>query len=137
MVEHVRRIGMVSLARAILELVLGAYLLLVATRWGGEGWPVWWPTYHHGAKPLSGDRAAFYAGGALLVVFALLRSIQAVLSLRVRDWGRRVGLWLAIFDFATPVTLPLAFWSLVVYRHPDTRDYFRRRREERARKGRA
>ena len=33
------------------------------------------------------------------------------------------------FDFATPITLPMAFWSLVVYAHQDTRDHFRRYRD--------
>jgi hypothetical protein len=129
MLEHVRAIGIVALVRSLcLELPLGIYILLVAARWGESGFPAWWPSFSQGAKPLPGDRLAFLLFGAALLALALVRLAHAVSSLQVREIGRRLGLLLAGVDFLTPITLPLAFWSLVAYRHPETREFFRERR---------
>jgi hypothetical protein len=59
----------------------------------------------------------------------VIRCAQALFSLRAVEWGRRLGLILACVDFVTPVTLPIALWGLIIYRHPDTRDYFQRKGE--------
>lgn len=142
MSDHVRAIGIVSLLRAIAELLFGGYLLAVVARWsvpaltlgeGGEGRDLlWWfrerfATLHPSSTPESGDQTAFLVLGAVLLTFGLVRVAQSLSTLLAHSWARRAGLVLAAFDFVLPVTLPLAFWGLVVYRHPDTRDYFRGR----------
>ncbi|MBN1441270.1 MAG: hypothetical protein JXA90_01110 [Planctomycetes bacterium] len=96
----------------------------------GPAW-IWVETrfarLHPTGEPEPGDRLAFGILGGALLLFGGLRIAQSFGALLVRERARKLGLFLAIFDFLTPVTLPLAFWSLVVYRHPDTRDHFTRR----------
>ena len=62
-----------------------------------------------------------------MALLAVIRGIQAISTLAAANWARRVGMLLAIIDFATPITLPFGFWTLVVYRKPETREYFKRR----------
>jgi hypothetical protein len=153
MAEHVRALGTVSLMRAALELLLGAYLIIVVNRWrypeeigsvlarkASAGATVQWvdraeawlearfATLSRGSKPEPTDRLTFGLLGGLMVTFGVARLIQSTFSLLGREWSRSAGLFLALFDFLTPITLPLAFWSFVVYRHPETRDHFSRRR---------
>lgn len=126
--RQVSALGAVALVRAVLEILLGGYLIAVAVHWSGASWP----SIHLDAKPVVGDREAFFAFGGVLIVLSLLRTAQALASLRAAEWGRRAGIVLAVFDLATwwvgfPFTLVIvlfAFWSLYVYRHPDTRGYF-------------
>ena len=152
MMEHVRALGIVSLVRSVLELLAGLYLLLVVSIWSGPVYPDailspgasrqeepvfveaitnWFGNrfarLHPSGEPEPGDQMALGIIGGLLVLFGGLRSVQSFCTLLVKDWARKIGLFLAVFDFVTPVTLPLAFWSIVVYRHPETRDYFTRR----------
>jgi hypothetical protein len=123
MVHHLVPFGVASLGRVVAEVLLGGLLLLVARNWDSGGWF----SIHPGAKPVPGDREAFYALGALLVAVAVIRCVQAICSLKTMEWGRRLGMILACVDFVTPVTMPFAIWGLIIYRHPDTRDYFQRK----------
>jgi hypothetical protein len=134
MIEHLRALGFVSLLRALVELGLGAYLILVVVNWEvtAPNWPTWPPARHADAEPLGGDRTAFLAFGAVLPFFCAVRSAQALCALTGRRWARRAGIVLAVLDLATPITLPFALWGLVVYRHPETRDYFARRAQQRS-----
>ncbi|MEM7234120.1 MAG: hypothetical protein AAF517_18225 [Planctomycetota bacterium] len=121
MAEHVRAIGIVSILRSLVEQGLGGYLLATAYLWkAGSGF------FELRGVPDSADRTTFFAVGLFLCLLSMVRFVQAVQSLRVRDWARRLGLWLGSIDFILPITLPFALWSFVVYRHNDTRDYFRR-----------
>ena len=131
--EHVRAIFAVSMLRSALEAFGGIWVLLVAWRWGadlGDGLGRLVPTFHTGARPLPGDRAGFVILGALLVVIGVARFCQSLGSHQCKEWARRLGQGLAILDFATPITLPLGLWHLLVYRHPETRERFRERFRE-------
>ncbi len=145
--EHIKALGVVSLLRSIVEILLGSYLIAVINRWSHpasnhnssfheeESWLVglerWWAnhfaTLHPNATPEPGDWWFLLVLGLLFVLFGLFRLVQSSGSLLAFGWARKLGLVLAAFDFVTPITLPLAFWSFVVYRHHDTRDYFSRR----------
>lgn len=128
MIEHVRVLGAVLFVRALAEIGLGLYLVLVS-RMGSAASR--WLRLH--AVPEPGDLEVFLALGAFLLLLASARLVQATCSLLTLEWGRRAGIFLALFDFVTPVTLVLAFWALVVYRHPETRDCFQRHRLRRGR----
>ncbi|MCZ6793659.1 MAG: hypothetical protein O7J95_08615 [Planctomycetota bacterium] len=121
MVEHIRALGVVSVVRSILELLLGVYLLVLWQRWA-PGYDL----FYLKGTPEAGDREVVLVIGVALVGFAMVRAVQSLFSLYAFNWARRLGLVLAVFDFATPITLPLAFWSLVVYLHPETRDHFQK-----------
>ncbi|HLU47858.1 MAG TPA: hypothetical protein VK116_07230 [Planctomycetota bacterium] len=121
MIEHVRALGVVSLVRALLEAAFGIYVLKLASVWSrGEGFFLL-----HGA-PEDGDRGFFLGLAIVLLVAATVRAAQAIASFLLREWSRRVGIALGILDVVLPITLPVALWSFVVYRHPETRDRFRR-----------
>lgn len=115
-------ICVVSLIRVLVEFALGIWISLVALGWDGEGFLA----YHHTARPEAGDREAFYILGGALLLLGLLRLVQVAGAFGVRSWARVLGQWLGWLDFLTPVTLPLGLWALQVYRHPDTRQAFRR-----------
>lgn len=136
MVEHIRALGIVSLLRSFVELCLGVYLIAVAIVWrtmlfsfeepaGGLQGFLDRLVFLKG-EPQPGDREIFLIAGIVLVVLFLVRLLQSICSLLTKEWARKAGLCLAVIDFATPITLPMAFWSLVVYGHPESRDYFRR-----------
>ena len=132
MIDHIRVLSVVLLVRAFIEGLAGTYLVLMAAEWSAaSGW------LRLRGKPEPGDQEVFRAIGIALIVIGCLRLVQAIGSLRVREWARKAGLVLAALDFLTPVTLPFAFWALVVYRNQETRDYFRthgRRRDDRRRR---
>ena len=121
--RHLSIICVVSLIRVLAELALGVWISLVALGWDGEGFL----SYHHTARPEAGDRVAFYILGGALLLLGLIRLVQVAGAFGVRSWARVLGQWLGWLDFLTPVTLPLGLWALQVYRHPDTRQAFRRR----------
>ena len=129
MIEHLRAIFVVSVVRSVIEGLGGIYVLLVAWRWGEAfddgSWARFIPTYHSEAKALPGDRTGFVVLGLLLLIFGVLRFSQSLSAFVYKEWARRSGQILAIFDFLTPFTLPLGLWALIVYRHPDTFDHFR------------
>jgi hypothetical protein len=130
MIEHLSAIFVVSVLRAVVEAALGAYILLVSWRWEAtwaEGWLQYVPGVRPGAQPLPGDRGAFVAIACVLLVLGAVRFVQALHAFLRREFARRFGQALAIVDFLTPLTLPLGLWCLIVYRHPDTRDFFRNR----------
>lgn len=109
-----------------MELALGAWITLVALGWDGEGGGGFL-NYHPTARPESGDREAFYILGCGFLLLGLVRLLQVVGSFVLRPWARVLGQWLGWIDLITPVTLPLGLWALQVYRHPDTREVFKRR----------
>lgn len=134
MVAQLLVLGWVSACRALIELLVGAYVLAVASVWtsglaesasGGNGTTFTFLSVKTDDRPAPFDRTGIAILGAILVVLAILRFAQSISSLRVKEWARRLGLFLAIVDFVTPLTLLFALWSLVVYRHPDVREHFR------------
>ena len=133
MSEHVRAIFVVSIVRSVLESVGGVWVLLVAWRWSepaGSGLSAFVPGHHPDARPEVGDREAFVILGCILILLGVARFVQSLNSLLVREWARKFGQVLAIADLFTPLTLPLGLWAFLVYRHPDTRDHFRKRESE-------
>ena len=60
------------------------------------------------------------------MLLGLLRAVQLLAAARPFPWSRRLGQYLGMLDFLTPLTLPLGLWALLVYRHPDTRQIFSR-----------
>ena len=124
MQRHLRAIFCLSVFRILVELVLGAWITLVALVWDGENGPSFL-SYHSTARPESGDREAFFILGGGLVLLGLIRLAQALGAVRLYSWARGLGLGLGGLDFLTPLTLPLGLWALLVYRHPDTRRIFR------------
>ena len=123
MQRHLRAIFYISLLRVLAELALGTWITLVALVWDSENGPRFL-TYHYTARPESGDREAFFILGGGLILLGAIRLAQALGSARLLDWARRLGLCLGWLDFLTPLTLPLGLWALLVYRHPDTRQFF-------------
>ena len=123
--RHLRAIFYVSLLRVLAELALGTWITLVALVWDSENGPRFL-TYHYTARPESGDREAFFILGVGLMLLGMIRLAQVLGSARRLCWARSLGLGLGWLDFLTPLTLPLGLWALLVYRHPDTRQLFRR-----------
>lgn len=127
MQRHLSTIRVISLLRILVELALGAWITLVALGWNGESGEGFL-NYHPTARPETGDREAFYILGAGFILLGLIRLLQVVGAFAVHPWARVLGQWLGWIDLLTPVTLPLGLWALQVYRHPDTRQVFKRPR---------
>ena len=127
--RHLRAIFYISLLRVHAEVALGTWITLVAQVWDSENGPSFL-AYHYTARPESGDREAFFILGGGLMLLGAIRLAQVLGSARRLCWARRLGLGLGWLDFLTPLTLPLGLWALLVYRHPDTRQLFRRGRSE-------
>jgi hypothetical protein len=125
MLEHLRVFIIVSLARSVLETVSGIYLARLVDLWQpGRGA---FGLFLLRGEPEAGDREILRLFSVLLLALAALRFVQALGALFAAAWSRRAGILLAAVDFVLPLTLPFALWGLVVYRHPDTKDRFRRR----------
>ena len=130
MADYVRVTFVVSVVRSFLEIIAGIWVLLVVAQWQPwtDGFGGFRIGFHPEARPDGGDKTAFTVLGAALLAFGVVRFVQALNVFRAREWSRRATIVLAAFDFLTPVTLPLGLWYLKVYRHPDTKDHFRKGR---------
>jgi hypothetical protein len=128
MVEHVRVLGWIGIARALVGAVLGAWLIWKGSTLGEMA---------YGKLPvtreiLSFDRGTFTVLGWAFVCLAPVRALQGILALRTRPSARRFGLALAVFDAVNlilfPVSTGFGLYGIVVYRHPDTVGYLEARR---------
>jgi hypothetical protein len=132
-VSHIFVLGLIQALRALLGGAAGAFLIyrsfVIPAEWQVQLEP--------------GDRGAFLAVGIVFLALAALRGMQGwlVLSMvaasRRRDGDpnrlsgrrtRRMGLALAILDLIDitlfPVTTACGTYGLLVYRHPDSLDFF-------------
>ena len=133
MVSHIFVLGVIQALRALLGGAAGGFLIyrsfVIPLDWQSRLEP--------------GDRGAFLAAGIVFLVLAVLRGFQGLLVLLevaasrrrentpFRSRGRltrRMGLALAIFDLVDltffPVTTACGTYGLLVYRHPDSLDFF-------------
>ncbi len=125
MTAQIAALSIVLLVRCLIEFLLGLFIVLVTIFWTNGGPALF--SVKDGAEPQSYDRLGLAILGGVLLAVACVRFAQALSSLRAREWARKVGLWLAVLDLATPLTLVLGIWTFVVYRHPDTREHFKHR----------
>jgi len=76
------------------------------------------------------DSWAFRICGCALLVLSAAFLIQGAGTLLLRPWARRLGIALAAIDLVNlllfPLSTTLGLYALVVYRHPDVRDWFER-----------
>lgn len=128
MAEHVVVLGILGIARSVLGLVLGVWLILVARDLGPESYE----TVRPSAETVEFDRAAFRTIAVASLVLAPLRAIQGALALKRKRFARASGLALAAVDLLNlaifPVSTALGLYGLVVYRHPTTAEYLGCRR---------
>jgi len=126
MVEHIRLLAAIALVRGCLGIAAGALLLVKAFRLE--------PRLYYPAMVSNDvivfDSWAFRIGGCALLVLSAAFLIQGVGALLSRPWARRLGLALAAIDLVNlllfPLSTALGLYGLVVYRHPDVRDWFER-----------
>jgi hypothetical protein len=129
MVEHIPLLAAIALVRGALGIAAGVLLLVKA--FGLD------PRLYHPARVaeelIAFDSWAFCIGGGILLLTSAAFVIQGVGALMSCGWSRRLGLALAVIDLANLVLFPLStalgLYGLVVYRHPDVRDWFERRSE--------
>jgi len=126
MVEHIRLLAAIALVRGVLGIAAGALLLV-------KGFRLEPRLYYPAMIPddlIAFDSWAFRIGGCTLLVLSAGFLIQGVGALRSRPWARRLGFALAAIDLVNLILFPLStalgLYGLVVYRHPDVRDWFER-----------
>ena len=125
MAAHVLAITIASLVRALLEFGVGLYTLSVCAGWdGADASAQGWFQYHSGAEPIPGDRLALTILGCCLVAIGAVRLFHALGAFSKREWARKIGVFLAVLDIITPITIFFALWGWIVWRHPETRDLF-------------
>ena len=137
MAEHIRRLAWIGVARSILAILIGSLLVVKAEKLGQSSYGYTRVT----VETVAFDQLAFRWLGGLCFFFACLRMAQAGLALVRNSWARPLGLSLALFDIVNlclfPVSTALGLYALVVYRHPDTLDYFDSRQKARVPAGRS
>jgi len=137
MVEHIKVLGFLGVARALIALALGVVLLVKAERLDLRDYETTrfaldapHTEARHG-EHLKFDRVAFRVVGAACLLLAALRLAQGVASLRTCRWARFAGVCLAGFDIANlalfPLSTTLGLYGLVVWRHPECEQRFKSR----------
>jgi len=128
MLEHVKILGRIGIARALLGVALGSYLI-----WSAQALDI----VAYGLTQVTPDtvqfdRTAFMVIGGLCLAMAPVRCVQAILALKGRPSARLFGMGLAIWDAVNlslfPVSTALGLYGIVVYHNPETVGYFESRR---------
>ncbi len=139
MASHILALGIIQAVRGILGLAAGAFFIFRSFK----------IPFDRVARVEDGDRAAFLAIGILLVIFALVRAGQGVFTVflmpRLGRGGadghvgegvgpgagraaRKLGIVMGIVDLvdltAFPFTTACGTYAILVYRHPESRDFF-------------
>ena len=123
MAEHVRVLGFVGIARGVLSMGLGAWLV--------------WASFHihiqdYQMTPATEetvrlDRLAFLLAGGVCLVFGPAAVLQGALALARKPVARRFGLGIALLDMVNLILFPLStalgLYGFVVYCHPSTAEY--------------
>jgi hypothetical protein len=126
MVEHIRFLAAIALVRGGLGIAAGVLLLVKAFRLEPR---FYYPTMVSN-DVIAFDAAAFRIGGCVLLVLSAAFLVQGAGALLTRPWARRLGFALAAIDLVNLILFPLStalgLYGLVVYRHPDVRDWFER-----------
>lgn len=137
MLDHIRNLGWLGILRAALAAAFGVVLLVKAMRLELRDYES--SRFHldagaglaRHAGDLAFDRVAFSAVGLASLLLAVLRSAQGVGALKGRAWARPFGVGLAGFDIVNlalfPLSTTLGLYGLVVWRHPESRERFKRR----------
>jgi len=132
MLEHVKVISAIGIFRGVVGALLGGALLfqaygLTSTDYS-DGYEM---TPEVAEALLSFDKSAFVLMGWLCLFFAFLRTVQAIAALLTARWARPLGLGLARFDILNlvlfPVSTALGLYAFIVYRSPETAEYFKGR----------
>ncbi len=139
MASHILALGVIQVVRGLLGLAVGVFFI-----YRSFSIPFEWL-----ARIEKGDQAAFLAIGILLVLFALVRAGQGLftvflmprLSRGGADGGvgggggagvgrtvRKLGIIMGVVDLIDltlfPITTACGTYALLIYRHPESRDYF-------------
>jgi hypothetical protein len=135
MLEHVKILSAIGVVRALLGAALGVVLLVKA---GNLRTPDYLPRRELSRAPTAEetetmrfDEVVFRVGGAACLLIAIARLTQGIGAFCAAAWARRGGLALAAFDIANltlfPLSTALGLYGLVVFRHPEAVEWFRRR----------
>jgi hypothetical protein len=121
MIEHLKVLAWLGMARALLGVLFGVFLiwrslaLNMPSLQGAEPWDI----------PL------FQALGCLSILLGDLWLVQGIGVLCRKGWSRRFGLVLGFIDLVSlpffPVSTAMGLYAVVVYRHGETVEYFRLR----------
>lgn len=135
MASHILALGVIQIVRGLLGVAVGVFFI-----YRSFSIPFDWL-----ARLEKGDQAAFLAVGILLVLFALVRAGQGLftvilmprLSRGDSDGGvggnvgravRRLGIIMGVVDLIDltlfPITTACGTYALLIYRHPESKDYF-------------
>jgi hypothetical protein len=116
MLEHIKALGWIGIARASVTASAGGLLLY------------YWPEFAGKLAAEPWDALAFQIVGWVLVASAPLRLLQAIGALRGYPWALPFGLFLSGVDLINllgfPVLTALGLYGLVVYRNAETREHF-------------
>ena len=116
MLEHVKALGWIGVARAAVAAFAGGFLLEYGPEFAAKS----------AAEPW--DALAFESVGWVLVAFAPLHLLQGIGALCGYAWALRFGLFLSGVDLINllgfPVLTALGLYGLVVYRNAETREHF-------------
>ena len=127
MSDHLKVLAKIGIARAVIGLALGAFLIWKAATFEAMDYGEAPPTVE--IQQL--DRTVIRILGIGCLVLAPVRALQAMLVLRERRQGRVLGKALALWDMVNlllfPVSTALGLYGFVVYRHPDTVGFFESR----------